>query len=351
MNTLGFVVGFIVVIIDEIRSFKSLRNLYRYLVLLLVVGAPLYGLTFMSFGNVPLEKPDFSKPILGNIHVTVPPIFENTGYGKAPLADIMLFYIYAIFSKFTEQVSDGAVSQTVPRENAALAPLLNLDFFNITTPPVIGIDIIIIFAGVLWMTYVSGFAIQAAAASIGREKLHGTMYILAASPQSRVSLYVAKFLGAFIPVLPMSLVLYIGTRWICNSYFVPLDDTHAAVLGLEVLAAGVATSLLFSSAGMLISLSGRTAESNERISGWLVMILGVIGTVWTIWPLLRMNIDMFRADSILTKLIEGLFYLSPFSLDMMSLYSGSWSLLFWQAALAGILLVAGAIIFSGQDIE
>ncbi len=249
-------------------------------------------------------------------------------YGEAPMTDILIFYS----SSFISSVSDVLPGAT------------GGEFF----PASIGAAFFIIFPFFLGLILISKFVTVKATSSIAKEKEGRTLYILTASPQTRLSIFIGKFIGILLLTLPIIVLLYIITRWTFAVLFPPAFNISTPVLKT----AGV-TVLLFASIGMLVSvLSGNEKRASWR--GLRVLITMILLTVlWILLPFIRFILNLTNKNVDFLQVLEKITFISPFTWNLMSVYNPAVSNGYFiiQLGASFVFLILGMVIFIRQDIE
>jgi ABC-type transport system involved in multi-copper enzyme maturation permease subunit len=307
--------GMMAIAIDEFKFSIKRKTITSYIFFCIVFGLTLYGTYTQQYGPLQGELPEL-------------PINMDLEKGTAPLIDVAIFFI--TFSLSALQSAGADVSP------------------DIVLPVDIGIALFIIAPILIGITSLSKLAARLGASTIAREREVKTMYLLAASPQPRVFIYLSKFKATIAAFLPMIILIFAGTVWIIDASFMPyIEAWQASVLKSHVLIASTVTAFFFASLGMLISTITRNEEGAVNRSGWTTRIAAALATLWVFLPV------FYVAGENTVYVIESLTMISPITLDMIALYSGT---MFNQYMLiqgvAGLLfLIVGLAIFVQQDVE
>ena len=252
-------------------------------------------------------------------------------YGHNPMTDILLYTVSFAVSSVSEVMSGKLPSMIFPVS--------------------IGIIFFIFFPLMLGLTYMSGHIIKKASSTITGEDEKKTLYIMASSPQTRVSIYLAKFIGIFLVTIPMIIFFYLITDWIFSTLFLPAYPTYnAGILVLKIL---LVNAVLFISAGMLFS----ALFKNEKKASWtgtkVVTIFSLLTSLWILIPFLEFMMNLTNSNTDILFYLEKLSWLSPFTAELMSVYQPSVFIDYLYALISTsvILFLLGMGIFIRKDLE
>lgn len=305
-----FITGFFSIVIYEWKRMIH-NSLFSYLLFLLLIFIAASCFFAEEYSDV-----NISQSIL------------TFNYGDAPMADIMIFF----FSFFLSSTSD-VISGTTP---------------NLVIPVSIGVTFFIIFIFTPGLVLISLYVIKMAAASIAGEKERKTLYILSVSPQTKTSIYFAKFIGIFFLTIPMILFLQIVTRWIFFVLFSTAPDISRLVLFNSII-----STLFFSSLGMLVSVLGKRQGNAYRLGQKVVVLLAGLAVVWIFAPLIEFMLYLTNRNADFMITIRNFTMFSPFTLNLISVYNhasyAGYS--FLQILVAFIFFILGMVIFIKQDVE
>lgn len=309
----GTISGFIYQSLNEFRYLISHKVRLHYLLFFLTFGLSLYLLAVLDYDSINI--PD--NPLFGGMVV-----------GDAPLTDILLF-TYLLFN--TIMSSGGEAAILIPAD--------------------LGITLVIILSIFLALSTVSRFAINSAASSLSREVEAKTLYIIASTPNARLSIYLAKLTGAFLGSLPLLAVMTIGVFLMLTSKFGSIPGYQAQIIDItfKMVIMTVSTLLLFISLGGLISVFRRGEESAVSLSNLIIGLVVLLASFWMILPVFSILGEGFAS------MVEMVTMLSPVTQDMIVLYENNDLLLIKYAGIqlfiAILLTVYGIIVFNKKDIE
>lgn len=171
---------------------------------------------------------------------------------------------------------------------------------------------------------------------------------MASSPQTRPSIYFGKFIGLLLLTLPMILFFYFITDWVFTSLF-----SSAYNVGILVLQVLFINAVFFASAGMFISVLFK----NEKKATWagmkFVTATAMLTSLWIMIPFLEFVLNLTNNSTDYLIYLEKLTWLSPFTLELMSVYNLSVFTDYFNilTAISVILLLLGMVTFIRQDIE
>lgn len=249
-------------------------------------------------------------------------------YANNPMTDILLYTI-----SFAATSASDVLSGKIP---------------TMVFPVSIGVIFFILFSFMLSLTFMSHQIIKKASTTIAGEEEKKTLYIMASSPQTRHSIYFGKFIGLVLSTLPMILFFYFITEWVFTSLF-----NSAYNVGMLVLQVLFINAILIISAGMFISVMFK----NETKASWtatrVVTITALMTSLWILIPYIDFMLNMTNNSSNLLIYLEKLTWLSPFTVELMSVYNpsvfaGTFYLL---TAFSLILFFLGMGIFIRKDLE
>jgi ABC-type transport system involved in multi-copper enzyme maturation permease subunit len=305
-----FALSFLSLVFNETkRTFKGHLSSYFWFMILILIST--YSLSAEKYADVSIDRSLMT--------------FKT---GNNPMTEILTFV-----TSFAINSASDVLSGKVP---------------GIVFPTIIGVNFFIIFPMLLGLTMISSFIIKKASTSIAREKEKKTLYILAVSPLTRPEIYLGKFTGIFLVTLPMILFLYATSRWIFSTLFRSSPDISHTVLETSII-----ITLLFISAGMLISVLARTEKTALSIGTRIVGSAALLTTFWIVIPFIELLLNFTNNNSDFLLLIEKITWFSPFTLELMSVYDPSvatsnFIILIFASFL---FLVLGMVSFNRKDIE
>ncbi len=252
-------------------------------------------------------------------------------YSNNPMTDVLLYTVSFAITSLSEVMSGKLPSMVFPVS--------------------IGVIFFILFPFMLSLTYMSSQVIKKASATITGEDEKKTLYIMVSSPQTRISIYIGKFMGLLLMTLPMIIFFYLITEWIFSSLFLSAYSTYnAGTLVLQIL---LINAVLFISAGMLFSVLSR----NEKKASWtgnkVVMICSLLTSLWILIPFLEFMLNLTNSNTDILFYLEKLSWLSPFTAGLMSVYQPSvfMDYLYVVVSASIILFLLGMGIFIRKDLE
>ncbi|MDD5615079.1 MAG: ABC transporter permease subunit [Candidatus Methanoperedens sp.] len=252
-------------------------------------------------------------------------------YANNPMTDVLLYTVSFAITSLSEVMSGKIPSMVFPVS--------------------IGVIFFILFPFMLSLTYMSSQVIKKASATITGEDEKKTLYIMVSSPQTRISIYIGKFMGLLLMTLPMIIFFYLITEWIFSSLFLSAYSTYnAGTLVLQIL---LINAVLFISAGMLFSALFR----NEKKASWtgnkVVTICSLLTSLWILIPFLEFMLNLTNSNTDILFYLEKLSWLSPFTAGLMSVYQPSVFIgyLYVLVSASMILFLLGMGIFIRKDLE
>ncbi|MFH1323170.1 MAG: ABC transporter permease subunit [Methanobacteriota archaeon] len=249
-------------------------------------------------------------------------------YANNPMTDVLLYTV-----SFAVTSASDVLSGKIP---------------TMVFPVSIGVIFFILFPFMLSLTFMSHQIIKKASTTIAGEEEKKTLYIMASSPQTRPSIYLGKFIGLLLLTLPMILFFYFITEWVFTSLF-----SSAYNVGMLVLQMLFINAVLITSAGMFISV----LLKNEKKASWtatkIITITALLTSLWILIPFIEFMLNMTNNSSDLLMYLEKLTWLSPFTVELMSVYNPSiFSDYFYiLTAFSVILFFLGMVTFIRQDLE
>lgn len=311
MKLRDFLTGFLFMLLYEIkRTVKS--SIFSYLwffVLVFIATYALFAETYVLSGNT-------EEPLM------------TLEYGSEAMRMIIIFS-YTFIVSSSEAVLTGEVT-------------------DIAFPSEIGVMFFIIVPMILGLIMMGRFIMKKASVSIAKEKEKKTLFITVSSPQTRPSIYLGKFIAVFIISLPMIIYFYIITNWAFNSIF-PLEANLSGV----VFKTAIATVMLITSIGMLVSVLWNTEEKATKFGGKIVTLMVALTSLWIFIPVIELILNLTNNSTFFLLVLEKITYLSPFTIDLIAatnpgLLAGVFNV---QLIAAIIFLVIGIVIFIRQDLE
>ncbi|MDO8727775.1 MAG: ABC transporter permease subunit [Candidatus Methanoperedens sp.] len=252
-------------------------------------------------------------------------------YANNPMTEILLYTVSFAVSSVSEVMSGKIPSMVFP--------------FSI------GVIFFILFPLMLSLTYMSGHVIKKASTTITGEEEKKTLYIMATSPQTRSSIYLAKFTGLILATLPMIILFYLITELIFSSLFLSVYSTYdAGILVLQIL---LVNAVLFISAGMLFS----ALFKNEKKASWtgtkVVTVCSLLTSLWILIPFLEFMMNLTNSNTDILFYLEKLTWISPFTAELMSVYQPSVFIYYLYSLVSAsvILFLLGMGIFIKKDLE
>ncbi len=310
MNLRVFIIGFSAVVHSEARRMmKGFISPFFWFVLMVLLST--YGLSAEKYAGISIDRS-----------------LMSFRYGNNPMTDVLIFATsFAISS-----VSD-VLSGKLP---------------GIVFPTSIGVIFFIIFPLMLGLTMMSNFIVKKASTSFAGEKEKKTLHILITSPLTRSSVYIGKFTGIFLLTLPMIFFLYLITEWVFTAMFSSALNLSGAVLETALI-----TALFFISAGMLVSVVFNDEKKASWVGTKIVTVSAMLTTVWLLIPFIEFISNLTNNNTDFLLFLEKITLISPFTLEIMSVYSpadatGDFNIMIIASLL---FLILGMVTFIRQDIE
>ncbi len=302
--------GFFSIICSETRRLlKGFFTSYMWFILLVFIST--YSLFAEKYADISIDRSLFVFKYINN-----------------PMTDVLLYIV-----SFAVTSSSDVMSGKVP---------------TMVFPVSVGVVFFILFPFMLGLTFMSNQIMKKASTIIAGEAEKKTLHIMVQSPLTRPLIYSGKFIALLLLTLPMILFFYLITEWV----FISLFDSvyNMSLLVLEVLFINAA---LFASAGMLIS----TLMKNEKRALWvgtkIVTISAALTSIWIMIPFFEFILNLTNNSTDYLIYIESLTWLSPFTLELMSVhdpavFTGYFNIL---AAASVVLLASGTVTFIRKDME
>ncbi len=288
---------------------KGFFTSYMWFILLVFIST--YSLFAEKYADISIDRSLFVFKYINN-----------------PMTDVLLYIV-----SFAVTSSSDVMSGKVP---------------TMVFPVSVGVVFFILFPFMLGLTFMSNQIMKKASTIIAGEAEKKTLHIMVQSPLTRPLIYSGKFIALLLLTLPMILFFYLITEWV----FISLFDSvyNMSLLVLEVLFINAA---LFASAGMLIS----TLMKNEKRALWvgtkIVTISAALTSIWIMIPFFEFILNLTNNSTDYLIYIESLTWLSPFTLELMSVhdpavFTGYFNIL---AAASVVLLASGTVTFIRKDME
>jgi ABC-type Na+ efflux pump permease subunit len=286
--------------------------------------------------------------------------FLPTYFWFAVLVSISTYFLFAqmyvdisidrslMAFKYANNPMNDVLLYTVSLAVTSASDVLSGKIPAMVFPVSIGIIFFILFPFMLSLTFMSKQIIKKASTTISGEEEKKTLYIMASSPQTRPTIYLGKFIGLLLLTLPMILFFYFITEWVFTSLF--SSAYNAGMLVLHVL---FINAVLFTSAGMSISVMFK----NEKNASWtgtkIVTIIALLTSLWILIPFIEFLLNMTNNSMDLLIYLEKLTWLSPFTAELMSVYDPSIFTDYFNILVAAsvILFFLGMVRFIRQDLE
>ncbi len=249
-------------------------------------------------------------------------------YVNNPMTDVLL-YIVSFAVKSSSEVMSGKVPTMV-------------------FPVSVGVIFFILFPLMLGLTFMSNILIKKASTTISGEVEKKTLHIMVQSPQTRPLIYLGKFIALLLLTLPMILIFYLITEWVFTSLF-----SSAYNISLPVLEMLFINAMLFTSAGMFISV----LMKNEKTASWvgtkIVTVCAGLTSLWIIIPFFEFMLNLTNNSSDYLFYLEKLTWISPFTLELISVHNPAVFADHFNILIAAlvIILISGMVTFIIQDIE
>ena len=310
---LSHISGFLSIVYTETRRLiKGFLPAYFWFTLLVIIS------TYFVFA----EK---------YVDISIDRSLMTLKYPNNPMTDILLYTVSFAVSSVSDVMSGKIPSMVFP--------------FSI------GVIFFILFPLMLSLTYMSSQVIKKASVTITGEDEKKTLYIMATSPQTRFSIYLAKFTGLLMATLPMIILFYLITEWIFSSLFLSVYSTYnAGILVLQIL---LVNAVLFISAGMLFS----ALFKNEKKASWtgtkVVTFFSLLTSLWILIPFLEFMMNLTNSNTDILFYLEKLSWISPFTAELMSVYQPAvFSYYLYELVSASVILfLLGMGIFIRKDLE
>lgn len=271
--------------------------------------------------------------------------------------------IYALFSQmYVDMNVDRSLMAFKYENNPMTEVLLFIISFGVTSsseimagkipvmvfPVSIGVIFFILFPFMLSLTFIGNQMIKKASTTISGEVEKKMLFIMVSSPQTRPSIYLGKLISLFLMTLPLILLFYFITDWIFKSLF--SSAYNASILVLQVL---IINAVLFSSAGMLVSSVFRNEKTASRAGKRLIAISAGLTSLWMVIPVIEFMLNMTRNNIVYLGYFEKVTWISPFTLELMSVYDPSVfpEIFYILTAVSVIFLALGMVTFIRQDLE
>ena len=314
----GILSGFIHVVWQELKFLVIHKNRASYLIFIIVFGISLYGVGIQDYG--PQLPQEMEMP--GGMKI-----------GDSILTDILVFMFVLGMTAF-ESASQGMKNTVV-------------------FPAELGIMFIMLVTILVGVNMTSRLAIRCAASSISREREARTLYIIGSTANSRISVYLAKLLGALLATVPMILIMMLSVFWISVSIFQTPEMSgfmpELTGLMVNIVIMTISTTLLFTSLGTLISVRKKDEESAVSLSAKFTTIAATLAILWMLLPVFSV------AGEKILSIVQTVVMISPITQDLMVLYGGNNTLVIQYALIqllaAMVLIILGIIVFIRQDIE
>lgn len=307
--------GALTIAIEDLKHSIKRKTIVAYIFFAVAFGISLYATYMQPYGA---PQGELSRLPLG----------IKLEQGTSPMIDLAIFML-SFTASALQSAGVGSPSEIV-------------------LPVDIGITLFVIAPVLIGITSVSKLAVRLCASTIVREREARTSYHLALSPQPRVLIYLSKFAGSAIALIPMIFIIFMGSSLVIETSFIPhIEITEATILKSQVLIASVVTAFLFASLSMFISTVSRNEERAVNRGGWILRIMSSLATIWIFLPIFHI------AGQETASMIENITKVSPITLDMIALYSGNMfsTYMLAQVGVAILFLLMGMTIFMRQDIE
>jgi ABC-type transport system involved in multi-copper enzyme maturation permease subunit len=307
---LSYISGFLSILyIETRRQIKGYLPTYFWFFVLVFIST--YSLFAQMYRDISIDRSLME--------------FKHT---NNPMTDILLYTV-----SFAATSSSDIMSGKIP---------------TMVFPVSIGVIFFILFSFMLSLTFMSHQIIKKASTAIAGEEEKKTLYIMASSPQTRPAIYLGKFIGLILLTLPMILFFYFITEWVFTSLFSSAYNVSMLVLQMLFI-----NAVLFISAGMFISVMLK----NEKKASWtatkIVTIAALMTSLWILIPYIDFMLNITNNSSYLLIYLEKLTWLSPFTVELMSVYNPSVfaNYFYILTALSLILFFLGMVTFIRQDLE
>jgi len=307
---LYFISGFLSIVYNETRRLiKTFLISYVWFAVIVLIST--YTLFAEKYVDLSIERPLMAFKYVNN-----------------PMTDV-LSYIVSFAATSSSEVMSGKIPTMV-------------------FPVSIGVILFILIPLMLSLTLMGNQIIKKASTTIAGEVEKKTLFIMASSPQTRLSIYIGKFIGLILLALPMILFFYFITDWVFSSLF--SSAYNAGILVLKVL---FINTLLFASAGMFISVMFKTEKKATWVGTRIVTVTAMLTSLWIMIPFLEFLLNLTNNSTDYLIYLEKITWLSPFTLELMAVYNPSVFTVYFNilTAISVILLLLGMITFIRHDIE
>lgn len=307
MNQPSIITGFLSIVYNESRRLiKGSISSYFWFILLVSISA--YGLSAEKYADITIDRSVLALK-----------------YGDNPMADVLIYT-----TSFAISSSSDIISGKVPQ---------------LIFPTSIGIVFFIVFPLMLGLTMIGNFAIKKASETIAGEKEKKTLGI---NTRIKSSVYLGKFFAILLLTLPMVGFLYFITRWVFTNLFFSQADLSGLVLETAFVAL-----LLFASIGMFLSVLCKNEKTASRIGRGIAAFSALMTTTWISIPFIEFLSNLINKDTGFLFSLEKATWLSPYTLDLMSVYAPAVSTDYFNIQLIAsfIFLFVGMVTFIRQDIE
>lgn len=305
-----YISGFLSIVYSETRRLiKGFLPSYFWFVVLVFIST--YSLFVQTYVDISIDRS-----------------LMEFKYANNPMTDVLLYTV-----SFAVTSASDILSGKIP---------------TMVFPVSIGVIFFILFPLMLSLTFMSNQIIKKASTTIAGEEEKKTLYIMASSPQTRPSIYLGKFIGFLLLTLPMILFVYFITEWVFTSLF-----SSAYNVGMLVLQMLFINAVLFTSAGMFISVMFKNEKKASWIGTKVVTITALLTSLWILIPFIEFMLNMTNNISDLLIYLEKLTWLSPFTVELMSVYNPSVfaDYFYILTAFSVILFFLGMVTFIRQDLE
>ncbi|VVB85109.1 ABC-2 family transporter protein [uncultured archaeon] len=249
-------------------------------------------------------------------------------YPNNPMTEVLLYIV-----SFAVKSSSDVLAGNVPK---------------MVFPVSIGVIFFLLFPYLLSLTLMGNQIIKKACTTISGEEEKKTLFVMASSPQTRQSIFIAKFTGLLLLALPMIILFYFITNWVFTSRF--SSAFNPSVLVLEML---FINAVLFASAGMFLSVIFNNGKKAAWAGTKLVTVTAALTTLWIMIPFMEFVLNLTNNSTDYLMYLEKLTWYSPFTLELMSVYdpslfAGHFIIL---TAASAALFIPGMVIFIRKDLE
>lgn len=307
---LFYISGFLSIVHSETRRLlKSFSTSYMWFTVLVLLS--MYSLFAGKYTDIGIDRSLLAFKYVNN-----------------PMTDVLL-YIVSFAVKSSSEVMSGKVPTMV-------------------FPVSVGVIFFILFPLMLGLTFMSNILIKKASTTFAGEAEKKTLHIMVQSPQTRPLIYLGKFISLILLTLPMILVFYLNTERVFTSLF-----SSAYNISLPVLEMLFINAVLFTSAGMFISI----LMKNERTASWvgtkIVTVCAGLTSLWIIIPFFEFVLNLTNNSSDYLFYLEKLTWVSPFTLELISIHNPAVFADHFNILIAAsvIILISGMVTFIRQDIE